>query len=347
MAFVGENPWWVGTDQDNGQAVPLGDKPVTAAEMLVASGNDWRVQLATMRAEIVLDGKRVTTTVPNMKAVVREDTRAVLGCVSKLYEPVQNSAAFAFFDEVVGEGRAMYHTSGSLGEGEKVWILARLPEDIVINGVDKVESYLALFNAHDGSMSFRMHYTPIRVVCQNTWNVAVREGKRQGGGYRRAHFRGITGRLNADDARKALGLAHEHLRTFEEQAAKMAQQPMSDRELEGFLQRIFPMPRHLMIGQPTEPALKLLMEPKPELYTQLGVPAVISKRRELVRRLFAEGKGNAAPEIAGTRWAAANAVSEFTDYLHGWDRRRSESLLFGYGAAQKQRAWDLLVAAPS
>ena len=344
MAFVGEQPWWIGTSEDVGQGRDLGENPVTAKEMFEAAGLDWRVQLGSMRAEITVEGKRVTTTVPNLKAVVREDTRAVLGVATGRYEPVQNITSMDFFDVVVGEGKAYYHTAGAIGAGEQVWILARLPQEIVINGSDVVESYVLLVNSHQPGFAFRTHFTPIRVVCQNTLNIAVRQG--EGKGYRLTHFTGINKKLSPDDARKALGLAHDHLAVFGQQATELGQQGMKEEEIEGFLQRVFPIEPKYLLEAPKPHTLLLLKEPDPKDYVETaGWGEAIFKKRELVRNLFVNGKGNDHPDVAGTRWAAFNAVAEFTDYLDGWDKTRTKSLLFGNGQVTKQLAWDILTTA--
>lgn len=338
IATVGEAPWWVGSAEDRGQWTDLGENPVRAEEMFEAWGCNWLVKACEMRA-VEFPGDPGLP-VPHMRAVVREDTKDVLGTVSDRFELIQNSRAMSFFDEVVGEGQAVYHSAGALGRGEKIWILAKLPAEILVAGNDKVESFMLLANAHDGSMSFRMHFTPIRVVCQNTFNIAVAGGVRESRAYRQAHFKGIGSRLNSVDARGALGMAGEHLAAFAEQANRLAQTPLEMEQLEAFLQRIFPIPAKLLLGPPPEEPLLLLPEPRAEDYVPTADFSFrpIGQKRELVRQLFSGGKGNKGE----TRWDAVNAVAEFTDYLDGWDSKRANSLLFGAGAALKQQAWNLL-----
>lgn len=349
-ATVGENPWWVGTTEDIGQNTNLGQKDVTAKVMLKASGNDFQVQVGKLRAEIRIGGRRISSTVPGHCAIVREDTRDVLGVVTDKFEPVQNEQAFSFFDEVVGEGQAIYHTSGSLGKGERVWILARLPQEVKINGSDVVENYLLMTNGHDGQSAFHMLFTPIRVVCQNTLNIAVGTTEAQQaarGGYRLFHLKGISGRMNAKDARNALGLAKTFMKEFERDAQKLAQTPLEGEELDAFLQRMFPLLTKLQLKAPKSEKLLLLPEPKleniaPDFRWSLSTA---QKKRELVKTLTESGKGNDHPDVAGTRWAAFNGVAEFADYLNGQDAKRTKSLLFGEGQSLKQRAWNLLTTA--
>lgn len=344
MAFVGEKPWWVGTGEDVGQATNLGEQDVTAKIMLERSGCNFLVQKGKVRGEITVDGKRKTGQVPGMYAIMREDTFQVLGTATKRYEIVQYHEAFSFFDEVVGEGEAMYHTAGTLGIGEQAWILARLPQEIIVNGHDVVENFLLLSTAHDARHAFQMMFTPIRVVCQNTLNIATDNGSKRDG-FRLSHFSGIRQRLNAGDAREALGLAKGFLEDFGETANKLGQAAISDEEIDGLLQRVFPCPKRLLLEAPkTAEPFALLSEPKAEdlVPADMWITTSLPKKRELVKTLIKSGKGNEDRAVAGTRWAAFNGVAEFTDYLDGWNKTRTRSLLFGEGRDSKQRAWDLL-----
>ena len=63
------------------------------------------------------------------KANVRDTDRKVLGVVTDRYKVIQNEEAFAFTDTLLGEG-VRYETAGSLQEGRRVWMLARLPKGV-------------------------------------------------------------------------------------------------------------------------------------------------------------------------------------------------------------------------
>jgi phage/plasmid-like protein (TIGR03299 family) len=345
VATVGEAPWWAGpTEEADGSWTNLGEKDVTAKKMLKRSGSDFQVQKGRLIGEITVDGKKKTAAVPGLFALMREDTRQVLGTATERYEVFQYGEAFSFFDDVVGAGQAVYHTAGTLGIGEVGWILARLPQEIRINGSDVVENFLLLSTGHDAKHAFHMMFTPIRVVCQNTLNIATGYGQRKDG-YRLSHFTGLKRRLDVKDAREALGLAKGFLKEFGEEANKMAQKAITDREIDALLQRVFPVPKRLLLAEPSNKPLVLLAEPKKEDLVNphdMWVVTSLPRKRELVKTLIKEGKGNDDPAIAGTRWAAFNGVAEFTDYLDGWDNKRTQSLLFGDGQSAKQRAWNLL-----
>lgn len=166
MAYFGEAPWHrLGTRLDN---------PATAADAIEAAGLDYQVSLVSLVTE-------QQAAVPQRKGVVRDDSGQVLGTVGNSYVPIQNSEAFQFLDSVVADGGLCYHTAGALGRGERIWMLAELPGHIrVKNTEDVTEKFLLLHNSHDGSSSLRVHFTPIRVVCQNTLTIAEWNGRGKG-----------------------------------------------------------------------------------------------------------------------------------------------------------------------
>jgi phage/plasmid-like protein (TIGR03299 family) len=113
--------------------------------------------------------------VPNYFATVRTDTEQVLGVVGKDYEIVQNVNAFEFFDAIVGGGDGiLYETAGALGRGERIFITAKLPSYIRVGKDDLIEQYLFLTTSHDGFGSITAAFTPVRIVCNNTLNAALR-----------------------------------------------------------------------------------------------------------------------------------------------------------------------------
>lgn len=132
------------------------------------AGLDWRVERVGL-ADVDAPGLRFG---PDHAAIVRTDTRDVLGIVGGRYTPIQNDEKFRFFDPIVRSGRATLETAGALGRGEKVWVLAKSVTAEVVPG-DPVESYLLLAGSHDGTSAITVLPTGVRVVCQNTLGVAL------------------------------------------------------------------------------------------------------------------------------------------------------------------------------
>lgn len=106
------------------------------------------------------------------KATVREDTNALLGIVGKDYKIVQNIECFDFFNELLGRQVASIETAGALGVGERIFMTALIPEELMI-GKDAIQQYFLLSSSHDGSGSIDACKTMQKVVCANTLTVAL------------------------------------------------------------------------------------------------------------------------------------------------------------------------------
>lgn len=170
---------------------------LNSQEALVAAGLDWQVIQMPVQTE---DGRSI----PGFKANIRDRDNQVLGVVTDRYKVVQNQDAFAFTDELLGEG-VSYETAGSLQGGRRTWILAKLPQRYIISG-DEITPYLVFMNSHDGSGAIKAAMTPIRVVCQNTLNLALSTAKRSWSAH---HTGDIKGKM--EDARYALLYADQYM----------------------------------------------------------------------------------------------------------------------------------------
>lgn len=185
----------------------------TSEEAIRYAGLDYEVvksPLFTKGSNIIetAQGIEVGNTeleVPNYFANIRSDNNAVLGVVGKDYQIVQNREAFNFFDAIVGGSDGiLYETAGALGDGERIFITAKLPDYIRVgNGDDVTEKYIFLTTSHDGSGSITAAFTPIRIVCQNTLNASLRNMSNV---VRIKHTSGAKQRL--ENAHKVMGLAN-------------------------------------------------------------------------------------------------------------------------------------------
>ncbi|WP_313270552.1 DUF932 domain-containing protein [Epilithonimonas vandammei] len=171
--------------------------------------------------------------VPNYFANIRTDNNTVLGVVGKDYHIVQNREAFSFFDSIVGGGNGiLYETAGALGNGERIFITAKLPDYIRVgNGDDITEKYIFLTTSHDGSGSITAAFTPVRIVCQNTLNASL---KNMSNVVRIRHTAGAKQRL--DDAHKVMGLANKLSTELESTFNHWAKIKVGDDEMKKLIQ---------------------------------------------------------------------------------------------------------------
>lgn len=306
------------------------DAALTAEQALQEAQLDWDVSLAP--ALVKVPGATRLVQVPDKFAVVRDNPSTEgepiipLGIVGNQYTPIQNREAFGFLDELIeAVGGAHYETAGVLGDGEKVFLTIKMPEDLVIdpNGAnDHVEQYILVSNSHNGSSAFTAAVTPVRVVCQNTLTAGLRAAKRT---WKARHTSNVAARM--DEARRTLNLTVKYAEEFAAAAEQMIQQAMTDREFDKLTQRLYG------VGDDASGRTKT---------------AANEHRGELVR-LFKEAPTN--ENIRGTRWAAFNAVTEFEDWTRefkagatvGREQRRAASSLFGPVAQRKEAAFELLL----
>jgi len=313
MAYFGATPWHrLGTPVEHA---------MTSEEAWRLAGLDYITELESM---VTLSGLPVS----GRYAVVRADTRDVLGTVGGGYRPIQNHEAFGFLDALVAEGKLEYHTAGALGLGERVWMLAKLPGSIVVKDVDLTDKYLLLSNSHDGQQAMRVHYTAIRVVCQNTLSRATRLAG--DGGAWIAHRGDLTAKFG--EAQRLLGLAERFYDDLEERITRLANFYPTCPQVRAFIAELYPDPTP-RDGQPEA--------------TDRAVKAVV-KTRAAIEGLFEGGLGNAEDGIRHTGWALVNAVTEYVDHHRtgsGTDdrekqKKRLEANWFGQGAALKSEAFD-------
>jgi len=141
--------------------------------------------------------------VPNYFATIRTDSEQVLGVVGKDYEVVQNTDAFAFFDAIVGGEGIQYETAGALGNGERIFITAKLPSYVKVGSNDLIEQYLFLTTSHDGYGSITAAFTPVRIVCNNTLSAALRNCSNS---FKIRHTQNAKERL--EEAHKLMGISN-------------------------------------------------------------------------------------------------------------------------------------------
>lgn len=220
LLFSNRRAPWSSLGTDVGQAH-------SAAEVLQEAGLDWNVVQKDIQTE---DGDII----PGFKANIRDSDSKTLGIVTDKYQIVQNRDAFAFTDALLGEGVA-YETAGVAQDGRKVWILAKMPEKYIIAG-DEVSPYFIIMNSHDGSCSIKAAMTPIRVVCQNALNLALRRAKRT---WMTKHTANIHTRM--EDARNTLFLANQYMAELGRGIDEIARIRLSDRKVNEYMNQLFPV----------------------------------------------------------------------------------------------------------
>ena len=307
MFYVGDMPW-------HKEGIHLIETPdtITAIEQ---AGLDWKEN----KVSIYDEGKRV---INGYYGIRREDTKNILGVVKKGYTPLQNKEAFNFFDPLISSNYVQYETAGSIGDGEIIWILAKLKQcsSFKINEVDEVDKYLLLSNSHDGQSAVTIKFTPIRVVCQNTLNIALNEGEST----RIKHMTSMRAKL--EDTQMALENIFKVYENIEDNFKSMYEFKITNEKVKAYFDSIYPIIDEKYITTESQ-------------YIKRNTNIAI--QNQLVYN-FEDGIGVNQYSIRGTLWAAYNAVTQYIDHPSGYklgDNKLLKRIWYGEGEIIKKRAY--------
>lgn len=227
MFYTREKPW-------HGLGIMVADAP-NSKDALRLAGLNWKV----LQEPVYTENKEL---IQGYKANVRNSDRKVLGVVTDRYKVIQNEEAFAFTDALLGEG-VRYETAGSLQEGRRVWMLARLPREFIIGG-ERISPYMVFSNTHDGSGAVKTALTPIRVVCNNTLNLALRTAKRS---WSMIHTGDISGKI--EEAKNTLLLADEYMTALGQEFENLRKIKLSERQVQDYIKILLPMEENYTLQQ--------------------------------------------------------------------------------------------------
>ena len=227
MFYTREKPW-------HGLGVRVEEAPASADALRMA-GLDWEVLQEAIYTD---EGDMIS----GYKANVRGTDKRVLGVVTDRYKVIQNSEAFAFTDELLGSG-VRYETAGSLADGKKVWLLARLPREYIIGG-ERISPYLVFSNTHDGSGAVRVAVTPVRVVCNNTLNLALDTAKRS---WSMIHTGDIKGKIQ--EAKDTLFMAEDYMDNLGKEFERLRKIQMSDEQVKDNIELLLPLEKNATLTQ--------------------------------------------------------------------------------------------------
>lgn len=207
MLSAKERPWHgIGTVVEE---APTSEDAIRIARL------DWTVN----QFPVFANGNEI----PGYFANVRSDTNEALGVVRNRYKIVQNTEAFDFVDGIVANKHleCRYETAGSLFNGRRIFLLVKLPNKDLLG--DLVENYLFFTNSHDGSSALTAGITNVRVVCNNTLQMALKGASRI---WRCRHTTNIEGKKQ--QAKEALGMAVKYMEGMEKTAWQMASKKINE-----------------------------------------------------------------------------------------------------------------------
>ncbi|MFL5766080.1 MAG: DUF932 domain-containing protein [Bacteroidia bacterium] len=302
-AFASTQKAWHGLGQ-------IVDGAMTSSQAIKLAGLDYEVA----KTPVLVEGNNgFNTVVPEKYVTYRKDNNDVFGIVGSRYEIVQNRDAFDFFDSIIGAEMAIFETAGALGKGERVFISAKMLDFIRIENTDDItEVYTLLTSSHDGSGAVLACITPIRVVCSNTLNMALKNT------VNKVSIRHTTNvKSNLENAHRLLGISHAYVNELNECFNHLAKKKMNDSQVTKFIEHAFE--------------------------TEKKDSTRIKNIRESVLESYFTGTGQET--ILGTAWGAYNAVTHYLDHIKSYKNSdvKFESILEGESSKIATKAANYLL----
>lgn len=303
MAYVGETPW-------HGLGNPLPPhQPIET--WLVEAGMDWHIAQSDVLFNVAGDGLHIRPH-SDAKVLYRSDTLAPLSVVSNRYKVVQPAEVLHFYQDLVSAGGFELETAGVLKGGRKLWALARTGQQSVLRGGDKIKAYLLLATSCDGSLCTTAQFTSVRVVCNNTLQVAIGDSR---GAIKVPH----STQFDPAMVKEALGLGLSSWEQFMRSLKQLSQRPVSRQEAQSYFGSLLDEP---LSDDPTTPPTKTM--------------------RQLLGLYQGDGMGAELSAAKGTAWGLLNAMTEYVDH-HRRARNqdyRLDAAWFGQGAQLKHKAFN-------
>lgn len=324
-------PWAIGIDVQD---------CTTATEVMQKADLDFIVDKCDLVAKMPFGFKRnnvvndlagefsrdgyIYRELPNAYCTYRADNSLPLGLVTNKYEVVQNVDAFNFFNEAIGPNMARWDKAGCLNGGTKTYVSAKLPVETTVKG-DLVDNYLVFSNSHDGSSSVNIMFTPMRVICTNMLNAALKSADCF---IRLRHTPSVKEKIQRGD--RILQIACENAKTVGEFYNSLTTIKMTDAQVMEYL-------CNLQLNDKERDSLlqfdkingykKLIMKD----YLTLDRTGISTRKANMISNMFeyyCDGIGQ--KHIAGTAWGAYNAVTGFYCNVANLEgEKRFESLLYG------------------
>ena len=148
----------------NIKAVPLHSKLIIMNEqvktLLDKTNLNWTVRQEELQT---ISG----ISIPNKKAIVREDNNAIVGVHSDGYQPYQNYELMDLLHQVSGRTGLEVHRGGDFKGGGRIYV--QLKGNDLTLGNDRIEGYLTGVNSFDGSTSLSFGHSNTTISCMNTF----------------------------------------------------------------------------------------------------------------------------------------------------------------------------------
>jgi phage/plasmid-like protein (TIGR03299 family) len=315
ITYNGQTPW-------HGYGNRVHDD-ATLDDWRIAAGLNWDVEERDIHFYRKLpDGfnpvsgpGRIETKIPNRKALVRNDTQDVLSIVSQGYHVVQPEEVLHFYEDLIRLNDFKMETAGSLADGRRIWALAKIGEETRLYGQDKVEGYLLLATSYDGTLATTAQFTSVRVVCNNTLELATGAGNVA---YKANHDK----KWDAEEAKGVLGLSKAAWELYTHNLNQLANTTVDLETAMSFFTAV-------------------LGKDAVNIDAETG-KASYSTTFHKMFAAYERGPGAELRSAKHTAWGLVNAVTFYQDHMARGNASgsRLNSSWFGAGKSRKSRAFE-------
>ena len=284
------------------------EKAMTAEEAINLANLDYEVYKTTIHPNV--DGTPTEQAIEDKFAIMRKDNNAYLGMVGSRYEIVQNKDAFGFFDAIIDSGEAIFETAGALGRGERIFVTAKLPEDMLVGG-EICNKYIILTNSHDGTSSIIAGLTTTRVVCNNTLQAALGNLSNKVSIQHRA---GAKDKLA--EAHKVMSIASSYMTEVEQLFNSMADKKIDDGQLKKYIMDVMKVEKKAATKE-----------------EEAQISARFQNQVDSIYNFALTHPTQLTDAAKGTLWGAYNSISGYYNYIAKYrsDEDKFKSQMFGNG----------------
>ena len=321
----------------------------TAEDVMSSAGLNWNVSKCELVAKMPIHINQADTNgfihgtnnyveCPNAFATYRTDYNIPLGIVKERYTPVQNTEAFNFFNNAIGKNKALWQTAGFFGNGERIFVSAKLPKNIFVQD-DVIENYLVFTTSHDGSSGVKILFTPIRIVCENTLNAAIHDSTNY---ISFRHTKSVHN--NLDIAAEILETCNNKIANLQEQFILMKKIKMTDEKAQQtFANVVLTDDEQFRIKQTGHTIGQIITRD----WRAINDTQISMKKVNVIAEMnnyYFDGIGQR--ELVGTGYGVYNAVSGYYSNVDNSEGlKRMDSLLYGDKARKIELAGNLILAA--
>lgn len=313
MAHEFESGFFVKTAAWHSLGTVIKEAP-TVEEGIRLAGLDWKVSMEDL---FLADGRKTT-----QKAVIRETDKSILGYGGPNWTPLQNTEAFSFFNDFLKTGDVELETAGSLRQGQRIWVLARIKSAVgeVLKG-DPIQRYFMLSNAHTKGIAVSVGFTDIRVVCKNT--LAIAEASENSKLIRIRHSQKVAS--NLDEIKSIINFSKQGFQADLQKMESLVRKGINQKDIQKFVETIFFDPRTLDSKR-----------------SQNSLGFITSKITDLIEH----GLGSDIKGVQGNAYGLYQATTEYLTHYDGSSyEQRLDKLWNGANKGRNEKALEYLLVA--